>query len=173
MLKMRVKNSEILNKNQGWNVTKNPLETMFVNDSGDFITGEWSEFHVRCTDHSEYYQVANKSVYTYVEPIIFGPENNTLILPDRVLNDKEKNAIHELVEMIDELNVDLYIEGKNEYSPALDVLLNAGASPLSVWDAFVNGYIVFIDDDEYNEYDEYEKESVFYTDDGNMFVVTV
>ena len=168
---MRVKNSEILNKNWGWNVTKNPLETMFINDNGDFITGEWSEFHVRCTDHSEYYQVVNKSVYTYVEPIIFEPESNTLILPDRVLNYKEQNAIHELVEMIDEQNADFYIEGENEYSPALNAILDAGVSPLTVWYLFVNGDIVFIDDDDYNEYDEYEKESVFYTDDGNMFVI--
>ena len=168
---MRVKNSEILNKNWGWNVTKNPLETMFINDNGDFNTGEWSEFHVRCTDHSEYYQVVNKSVYTYVEPIIFEPESNTLILPDRVLNYKEQNAIHELVEMIDEQNADFYIEGENEYSPALNNILDAGVSPLTVWDLFVNGDIVFIDDDDYNEYDEYEKESVFYTDDGNMFVI--
>lgn len=168
---MRVKNSEILNKNWGWNVTKNPLETMFVNDSGDFITGEWNEFHVCCSDHSEYYQVVNKSVYTYVEPIIFEPESNTLILPDRVLNYKEQNAIHELVEMIDELNVDFYIEGENEYSTALNAILDAGVSPLTVWNLFVNGGIVFIDDDDYNDYDDDEKESVMYTDDGNMFVL--
>lgn len=168
---MRVKNSEILNKNWGWNVTEEPLEAMFINDNGEFITGEWSEYHERCSDHSEYYQVVNKSVYTYDEPIIFEPETNTLILPNRILNHNEQNAIHELVEMIDELDADFYIEGKNEYSPAMSAILDAGANPLTVWDAFVNGDIVFIDDNEYYEYDEYEKESVFYTDAGDMFVV--
>lgn len=168
---MKVKNSEILNKNWGWNVTKNPLETMFINDNGYFITGEWSESHDRCSDHSEYYKVANKSVYTYVDPIVFEPESNTLILPDRVLNYKEKDAIHELVEMIDELNADFYIEGENEYLPAANVLLDEGLSPLTVWDIFADGGIGFIDEDEYNEYDEYEKEEVFFTDDGDMFVI--
>lgn len=170
-MKMRVKNSEILNNDWGWNVTANPIESMFINDNGEFITGEWSEFNGRCSSHSEYYQVANKSVYMYDEPIIFEPESNTLLLPDRVLNYKEKNAIHKLVELIDEMNADFYITGENEYAPAMSALIDAGASPLTAWCAFNNGGIVFIDDDEYDEYDEYEKESVFYTDGGDMFIV--
>lgn len=168
---MKAKNSEILNKNWGWNVTENPMDAMFINDNGDFITGEWSEFHVRCSDHSEYYQVVNDSLYTYDEPIIFEPESNTLILPDRVLNYKEDDAINELVEMIDELDADFYIEGENEYSPALSAIIDAGISPLTAQNIFINGGIVFIDIDEYNEYDEYEKAEVMFTDDGDMFVL--
>lgn len=168
---MKAKNSEILNKNWGWNVTKNPLDAMFINDNGDFITGEWSEYHVRCSAHNEYYQVANDTVYTYDEPIIFEPESNTLILPDRVLNYKEDDAINELVEIIDELDVDLCIEGENEYSPALNAIIDAGISPLTAWNIYINGGIVFIDIDEYNEYDEYEKTEVMFTDDGDMFVL--
>lgn len=168
---MKAKNSEILNKNWGWNVTKNPLDAMFINDNGDFITGEWSEYHVRCSVHNEYYQVANDTVYTYDEPIIFEPESNTLILPDRVLNYKEDDAINELVEIIDELDVDLCIEGENEYSPALNAIIDAGISPLTAWNIYINGGIVFIDIDEYNEYDEYEKTEVMFTDDGDMFVL--
>lgn len=166
-------NHEILNAEHGWNVSDNPLDTMFINDLGEMLTGEWDEYHDRCSSHSEYYQDATRNPnIEYIEPIVFEPESNTLILPDRVFNYQEKSAMLEIAEAIDENFSDYYFEGDNEYVGAMQALSEAGASAETCVQVYMNGEIVFIDEDEYNELDEYEKEDVFYTNDGEMFTVS-
>lgn len=165
-------NHEILNAEHGWNVSDNPLDTMFINDLGEMLTGEWGEFHERCSSHSEYYQDAMQDAdVEYIEPIVFEPESNTLILPDRVFNYQEKSAMLEIAEAIDENFSDYYFEGDNEYVGALSALCDAGASAETAVMCFIDGDIEFISDDEYNEYDEYEKDDVFWTNDGEMFTI--
>lgn len=165
-------NHEILNAEHGWNVTDNPLDTMFINDLGEMLTGDWSEFHERCSDHSEYYQDATKySTIEYVEPIIFEPESNTMIIPNRVLNSDEKDAMLEIAEAIDENLLGGYFEGDNEYVGAMQALVDAGAGAETAVMSFIGGDIVFIDEDEYDELDDYEKESLFWTNDGEPFTV--
>ena len=166
-------NHEILNAEHGWNVSDNPLDTMFINDLGEMLTGEWNEYHERCSSHSEYYQDATRNPnIEYIEPIVFEPESNTLILPDRVFNYQEKSAILEIAEAIDENFSDCCFEGDNEYAGAMQALLEAGAGAETCVQVYMNGGIVFIDEDEYNELDEYEKEDVFWTNDGEMFTVS-
>ena len=165
-------NHEILNAEHGWNVSDNPLDTMFINDLGEMLTGEWGEYHERCSSHSEYYQDATRNPnIEYIEPIVFEPESITLILPDRVFNYQEKSAMLEIAEAIDENFSDYYFEGDNEYVGAMQALSEAGASAETCVQVYMNGEIVFIDDDEYNELDDYEKENVFWTNDGEMFTV--
>lgn len=165
-------NHEILNVDHGWNVSDNPLDTMFINDLGEMLTGEWSEYHDRCSSHSEYYQDATRNPnIEYIEPIIFEPESNTLILPDRVFNCEEKTAMLRIAGAIDENLSDCYFEGDNEYAGAMQALLEAGAGAETAVMCFIDGDIAFIDEDEYNELDDYEKEGVFYTNDGEMFTV--
>lgn len=167
-------NHEILNAGHGWNVSDNPLDTMFINDLGEMLTGEWDEYHERCSSHSEYYQDAMQDAdVEYIEPIVFEPESNTLILPDRVFNYQEKSAMLEIAEAIDENFSDCYFEGDNEYAGAMQALLEAGAGAETCVQVYMNGEIVFIDDDEYNELDDYEKENVFWSNDGEMFTASV
>ena len=166
-------NHEILNGEHGWNVSDNPLDTMFINDLGEMVTGEWDEYHDRCSSHSEYYQDATRNPnIEYIEPIVFEPERNMIILPDRVFNYQEKSAMLEIAEAIDENFFDYYFEGDNEYVGAMQALSEAGAGAETCVQVYMNGEIVFIDEDEYNELDEYEKEDVFYTNDGEMFTVS-
>lgn len=166
-------NHEILNAEHGWNVSDNPLDTMFINDLGEMLTGEWDEYHERCSSHSEYYQDATRNPnIEYIEPIVFEPESNTMILPDRVFNCEEKSAMLEIAGAIDDSLTCPYFEGDNEYVGALNALSDSGAGAVTPLMLFTNGEIVFIDEDEYNELDDYEKEDVFYTNDGEMFTVS-
>lgn len=166
-------NHEILNAEHGWNVCDNPLDTMFINDLGEMLTGEWDEYHVRCSSHSEYYQDATRNPnIEYIEPIVFEPESNTLILPDRVFNCEERKAMLRIARAIDDSLTLIYFEGDNEYVGALNALSDGGAGAETALMLFTNDEIVFIDEDEYNELDEYEKEDVFYTNDGEMFTVS-
>ena len=165
-------NHEILNAEHGWNVSGNPLDTMFINDLGEMLTGEWGECHERCSDHSEYYQDATKySTIEYVEPIVFEPETNTMIIPNRLLNSDEKDAMLEIAEAIDGNLLGCYFEGDNEYVGAMQALVDAGASAEASVMSFIDGDIVFLDEDEYDELDDYEKEGVFWTNDGEPFTV--
>lgn len=174
-------NHEILNAEHGWNVCDNPLDTMFINDLGEMLTGEWSEFHDRCSDHSEYYQDATEDPdIEYIEPIIFEPESNTFIIPDRETNYDEDEAMLEIARTIDGNFSDCYFEGENEYASAMQALLEAGADAEACVLVYTQsketrfptcGGFDFIDEDEYDELDEYERENVFYTNDGRMFLV--
>lgn len=165
-------NHEILNAEHGWNVSDNPLDTMFINDLGEMLTGDWNEFHERCSDHSEYYQDATEDPeIEYIEPIMFEPESNTFIIPDRETNHDEDNAMLEIAETIDENLLGCYFVGDNEYVGAMQSLVDAGAGTEATVMAFINGDIVFMDEDEYNELDDYEKEGVFLTNDGEPFTV--
>lgn len=173
MSKTVKENCTILSNMNGWDVTTNPLETMFINDNGELITGSWNEYHERCSDHSEYYQDATRNPnIEYIEPILFEPESNTMILPDRVFNCEEKTAMLRIAGAIDENLSDCYFEGDNEYADAMQALLEAGAGAETAVMLFINGDITFIDEDEYNELDDYEKEGVFYTNGGEMFTVS-
>lgn len=166
-------NHEILNAEHGWNVCDNPLDTMFINDLGEMLTGEWDEYHDRCSSHSEYYQDATRnSNIEYIEPIVFEPESNTMILPDRVFNCEERKAMLRIARAIDDSLTFIYFEGDNEYVGALNALSDSGAGAETPLMLFTNDDIVFIDEDEYNELDEYEKEDVLYTNDREMFTVS-
>lgn len=165
-------NHEILNAEHGWNVTDNPLDTMFINDLGEMLTGEWSEFHERCSDHSEYYQDTTRNPnIQYIEPIIFEPESKTMIIPNRLLNSDEENAMLEIAEAIDKNLLGGYFEGDNEYVGAMQALVDAGAGAEATVMSFINDDIVFMDEDEYDGLDDYEKEGVFVTNDGDPFTV--
>lgn len=165
-------NHEILNAEHGWNVSDNPLDTMFINDLGEMLTGDWSEFHERCSDHSEYYQDATRNPnIVYIEPLMFEPESNTMIIPNRALNSDEENAMLEIAIAIDENLLGCYFEGDNEYVGAMQALVDAGAGAEATVMSFINGDIVFIDEDEYNELDDYEKESLFWANDGEPFTI--
>ena len=173
MSKTVQENCAILSNMNGWNVTTNPLETMFINDIGELITGAWNEYHERCSSHSEYYQETMQDAdVEYIEPIAFEPESCTLILPNRVFNYEERSAMLRIARAIDENLLDCYFEGDNEYVGAMQALVDAGAGAETTVMLFINGDIVFIDEDEYNELDDCEKESVFWTNDGETFTVS-
>lgn len=166
-------NHKILNAEHGWNVSDDPLDTMFINDLGEMVTGEWNEFHERCSEHSEYYQDATRNPnIEYIEPIVFEPESNTMILPDRVFNCEERKAMLRIAQAIDDSSPFIYFEGDNEYVGALNALSEAGAGAEAPLSLFTAGDIVFIDDDEYDELDDCEKEDVLWTNEGEMFVLS-
>lgn len=175
-------NHEILNAEYGWNVSDNALDTMFINDWGELLTGEWNEYHERCSDHSEYYQDATQDPdIEYIEPIMFEPESNTFIIPDRETNYDEDEAMLKIAEAIDENLLDCCFEGDNEYVGAMEALFDAGAGAETCILVYMQsketrfptcGGFNFIDEDEYDELDDYERVNVFYTNDGRMFLVS-
>lgn len=162
-------NHEILNEEYGWSICDNPLDAMFINDLGELLTGEWSEYHDRCSVHSEYYQDAEQDENVeYVEPIIFEPESNTFIIPDRETSRDEDQAMLEIAEAIDENFLECYFEGDNEFVGAMQALIDSGVTVETCISLFSYGDIIFIDEEQCDEYDE---DDIFYTNDDQMFVL--